>query len=76
MFCLTDPNTSPDTFVGKFVYSVLFGVLSAIVWQMGALGENSVFVVLLFVNLFVPMMDRYFVWKPNSLGGYRYAHKN
>ena len=76
VFCLTDPNTSPDTFIGKFVYSVLFGVLSAIVWQMGALGENSVFVVLLFVNLFVPMMDRYFVWKPNSLGGYRYAHKN
>lgn len=76
VFCLTDPNTSPDTFIGKMVYSILFGVLSALVWKLGSLGENSLFVVLLFVNLLVPMMDRYFAWKPTSVGGYRYAHKN
>lgn len=76
VFCLTDPNTSPDTFFGKMLYSILFGVLSALVWRLGALGENSLFAVLLFVNLLVPIMDKYFVWKPSSVGGYRYAHKN
>lgn len=76
VFMLSDPNTSPDTVIGKFVYSIMFGVLSAVVWNMGVLGENTVFAVLLFVNLFVPFMDTYFAWKPISLGGIRNAHKN
>lgn len=76
VFMLTDPNTSPNTLLGKFIYSVMFGALSAIVWNFGKLGENSLFVVALFVNLIVPIMDKYFVWKPLSLGGYRNAYKN
>ena len=76
IFMLTDPNTSPDTTIGKMIYSIMFGVLSAIVWNMKFLGENTVFVVLLFVNLFAPMMDQYFVWRPLTFGGYRNAHKN
>ena len=76
VFMLTDPNTSPDSVFGKFIYSIMFGVLSALVWNLGVLGENTSFAVLLFVNLFVPMMDTYLVWKPVSLGGLRNAHKN
>ena len=76
IFMMTDPNTSPNTLIGKVIYSVLFGVLSALVWKLGSIGENTVFVVALLVNLFVPMMDRYFVLKPLTLGGYRNAYKN
>lgn len=76
VFMMTDPNTSPNTFIGKVVYSVLFGALSAIFWKIGTLGENTVFFVALIVNTLVPFMDRYFMWKPLSLGGFRNAYKN
>lgn len=76
VFMMTDPNTSPDTFIGKVIYSVLFGALSALVWNMGSLGENSVFAVALFVNLLVPYLDRALTWRPINLGGYRNAYKN
>ena len=76
VFVMTDPNTSPNTFFGKIVYSVAFGSLSALVWDLGVLGENTVFVVALFVNMFVPLMDKYFIVRPTTLGGYRNAHKN
>lgn len=76
IFMLTDPNTSPDTKLGKFIYAFAFGALSAVVWNMKFLGENTVFAVLLFVNLFTPMMDQYFCWNPITLGGIRNAHKN
>lgn len=76
VFMMTDPNTSPNTTLGKILYSVLFGALSALVWNVGSLGENTIFVVALFVNVLVPFMDKYFVWKPLSLGGFRNAYKN
>ncbi len=76
VFMLTDPNTSPNTFLGKVIYSVLFGVLSAVFWKLGTLGENTVFVVALIVNIIVPIMDKYLVWKPVTLGGFRNAYKN
>ena len=76
VFMITDPNTSPNTLLGKVLYSILFGVLSAVVWNWGYLGENSIFVVALFVNMLVPFMDKYFVLKPMTLGGLRNAYKN
>lgn len=76
VFMMTDPNTSPDGFFTKIVYSVLFGSLSALVWNLGLLGENTVFVVALFVNVLAPIMDKYFIIRPISLGGYRNAYKN
>lgn len=75
VFMMTDPNTSPDTFFGKVIYAVMFGALSAYVWQLGSLGENTVFVVALFVNIVAPIIDRYLVIKPVIYGGYRNAHK-
>ena len=74
VFMMTDPNTSPDSFLGKLAYSILFGMLSAVLWNMGSLGENTVFVAAIFVNVLVPFMNKYLVIKQKPLGGYRYAH--
>lgn len=74
VFMMTDPNTSPNTFLGKLLYSILFGGLSALVWNMGKLGEDTVFAVALFVDMLVPFMDKYLVVKQKPLGGYRNAH--
>ncbi len=75
VFMLTDPNTSPDTFIGKLLYSILFGVLSALCWNNGSLGENSLFAVALLVNILSPIIDRYVAIRPISKGGVRNAHK-
>ena len=78
IFMMTEPNISPNTFFGTLVYSISFGVLSALAWHYNNylnLGENCVFVVAMIVNLFVPFMDKYFVSKPSTIGGYRNAHK-
>lgn len=76
VFIITDPNTSPNSFFGKVVYSMIFGVLSAVLWNVGSLGENTIFIVALFVNALVPFMDKYLVFKPLNLGGLRNAYKN
>jgi Na+-translocating ferredoxin:NAD+ oxidoreductase RnfD subunit len=76
VFMMTDPNTSASTFLGKIVYSILFGALSAWLWGIGLMGEETIFVVALAVNVFVPFMDKYLFVKQKPLGGYRYAHKN
>ncbi len=76
IFMITDPNSSPNNLLGKFVYSIGFGALSAFLWTLGTLGENTVFVVALLMNFIVPFTDKYFVVKPISLGGFRYARKN
>ena len=75
-FMMTDPNTSPNSLLGKFVYAAAFGALSALVWNLGYLGEDTVFVVALVVNLFVPVLDKYLIFNHKPLGGYRNAHKN
>ena len=76
VFMMTDPNTSASTFLGKLLYSILFGVLSALLWQIGSMGEDTVFVVALIMNILVPFMDRYLFIKQKPLGGYRNASKN
>lgn len=76
IFVITDPNTSPNTFFGKVLYAIGFGAISALVWDLGFLGENTAFVVALFVNLFTPFMDKYLISRPTTLGGFRNAYKN
>lgn len=76
VFVMTDPNTSPNTFIGKIIYSCVFGALSALLWQTGLLGENTIFAVALFTNLLVPYLDHYLSIRPLSLGGFRNAFKN
>lgn len=76
VFMMTDPNTSASTSLGKFLYSILFGALSAFLWNLGAIGEDTIFVSALIVNILVPFMDKYLFIKQKPLGGYRYASKN
>ena len=76
VFMLTDPNTSPSTFLGKIVYSIGFGALSAWLWNIGLMGEDTIFVAVFIVNILVPFIDRYLFIRQKPLGGYRYAHKN
>jgi len=75
IFVMTDPNTSPNSFFGKFIYSCLFGGLSALLWNYGVLGENTIFVVALFVNFLAPFIDKYVRIRPMTLGGFRNAYK-
>lgn len=73
VFMMTDPNTSPNSFLGKFLYSVIFGVLSAVLWNLAKMGEETIFVAALIVNVLVLFMDKYLVIKQKPLGGVRYA---
>lgn len=73
VFMMTDPNTSANSGLGKFVSSILFGVLSAILWNIGKMGEETVFVVCLMINVVVPFLDKYLVIRQKPLGGVRYA---
>ena len=75
VFIVTDPNTSPNTYFGKLLYSCLFGALSAILWNYGKLGENTVFVAALIANFVAPLIDKYLRVKPMTLGGFRNAYK-
>ena len=76
VFMMTDPNTSASTSLGKFLYSILFGALSAFLWNVGSIGEDTIFVSALIVNILVPFMDKYLIIRQKPLGGYRYASKN
>ncbi len=75
VFIVTDPNTSPNSLFGKIIYSCIFGALSAVLWNYGALGENTIFVAALFANFLTPFIDKYLRVKPITLGGFRNAYK-
>lgn len=62
IFMATDYVTTPNTKLGNYIYFVLLGVLTAVLrWAVG--GEVVSFVILL-MNLFVPMFDKYICRKP------------
>lgn len=75
VFVMTDPNTSPNSTLGKIVYSCIFGALSAVLWNYKVLGENTIFVAALAANFVAPMIDKYFRLKPITVGGFRNAYK-
>lgn len=75
VFIVTDPNTSPNSLLGKIFYSCVFGGLSALLWNYGVLGENTIFAVALFANFLAPVLDKYVRVRPISLGGFRNAYK-
>lgn len=64
MFMITDPTTSPSTIWGRFVYGLLFGLLAGLFRVTNVLGETSVFVAVLIVNLISPFLDKIFAPKP------------
>lgn len=76
IFVLTDPNTSPDTLLAKFICSALFGALAPLIMRAGVLGENSLIFLALLVNILSPILNKLFSWRPIQMGGIRNAHKN
>lgn len=64
MFMITDPTSSPTTTGGKFVYGLLFGVIAGLFRCFFVLGETSVFVAILCVNLLASLLDKIFAPRP------------
>lgn len=64
MFMLPDPTTSPSSVWGRFIYGLLFGLFAGLFRVTNVLGETSVFVAILMVNLLSPMLDKIFAPRP------------
>ena len=67
MFMITDPVTSPNTVWGKLLYGLLFGAFAGLFRITNVLGETSVFVAVLMVNMLAPLLDKIFQPKPLGL---------
>lgn len=70
MFMLVDPVTSPRNIYAKCIYALLFGLFAGLFRIYFVLGESSVFLALVLVNLLTPLLDMVFV--PRPLGVRRY----
>ena len=57
VFMLNDPVSSPYTFSGRCLYSLVFGVIGAFLMIHGILGETAIFIALLLANMMSPMFD-------------------
>ena len=64
LFMLVDPTTSPRNLYAKLVYAVLFGLFAALFRVYFIMGESSVFIALVMVNLLSPILDKIFVPRP------------
>ena len=62
IFMATDYVTSPTTKLGNYIYFVLLGLLTAGMRQIK--GTEMVSYCILFMNLFVPLIDKYIVKRP------------
>ena len=60
VFMLSDPTTSPYGFSARSIYSLIFGVLAAVMMRFNVLGETAVFLALLVANFVAPALDRVF----------------
>lgn len=60
VFMLNDPTTSPYGFSARCIYSLIFGVLSALLMRFVKIGENAVFISLLIANILSPALDAIF----------------
>jgi len=62
IFMATDYVTTPNTKVGNYIYFVLLGVLTAVLRRVT--GAEVVSFVILLMNLFVPLFDKWIVRRP------------
>ncbi|MDD3831813.1 MAG: RnfABCDGE type electron transport complex subunit D [Clostridia bacterium] len=62
IFMSTDYVTTPNTKVGNYLYFALLGILTALLRK--ATGMEVVSFVILFMNLLVPLIDKFIVNKP------------
>ena len=69
-FMATDYTTTPMTPKGKIIFGVGCGIITALVRLFAAAPEGVAFSIL-FMNMFVPLIDRY--TRPNPAGGVKHA---
>ena len=69
-FMATDYTTTPMTPKGKIIFGIGCGVITALVRLFAAAPEGVAFSIL-FMNLFVPLIDR--CTRPNPAGGVKHA---
>ncbi len=62
IFMATDFVTTPNTKLGNYIYFVLLGIVTAVL-RNAVKGEVVSFAIL-FMNLFVPLIDKFIVRKP------------
>lgn len=61
VFMVTDPVTSTWTVRGKWIYGLLIGLLIVVVRVVNPAYPESVMLVILFMNVFAPLIDHYVV---------------
>lgn len=64
VFMATDYATSPNTFVGKAVFAVGIGLITALIRTFNDNMPEGFSFALLIMNLVVPLLDKYIVPKP------------
>lgn len=62
IFMATDYTTTPNTTLGNIIYFALLGIVTAILRK--ATGIEVVSFVILLMNLFVPLIDKFIITKP------------
>ena len=70
VFMVTDPVTSPTTKIGRIIYGVVVGTLTAMIRYIGAYPEGVAFSILI-ANMFVPVIDHFLLGNNNS---YNWKH--
>lgn len=63
IFMATDPSSTPATWIGKLIFGIGCGVMTALIRLIGGYPEGVVFAILL-MNLFTPLIDRFIKPRP------------
>jgi Na+-transporting NADH:ubiquinone oxidoreductase subunit B len=61
VFMATDPVTASQTNKGKWIYGILIGVLIIVIRVFNPAYPEGVFLAILFMNVFAPLVDHYVV---------------
>ena len=70
VYMVTDPVTSPTTKIGRIIYGLVVGSLTALIRYAGAYPEGVAFSILI-ANMFVPVIDHFLLGNNNR---YNWKH--
>ena len=61
VFMATDPVSSAQTEIGKWIYGVLIGVITVLIRVINPAYPEGIMLAILFMNVFAPLIDFYVV---------------
>jgi len=61
VFMATDPVTASQTATGKYIYGLLIGVVTVLVWVLNPAYPEGMMLAILLMNVFAPLIDHYVV---------------